>query len=42
MASEEQQQKIFKLCLAWEKVGISRGTNQSGKSFSLLNYREHM
>ena len=20
MASEEQQQKIFKLCLAWEKV----------------------
>ena len=41
MVSEEKQQQIFKTIPSAGTGGISRGTDQSGESFNLLNHREH-
>ena len=38
MASGQEQQKVFRVCLAREKVEFHQG----GKYLDLLNHREHI
>ena len=42
MASREEQQQVFRVCLAREKVEFQEELIKADKYLDLLNHREHM